>query len=301
MRAPAFAFVGAAALLAGCNGETRAPQQGASASGGARQDGPAMAIVRLPTPPESTLKDDPLSRSVRRGRALLAATRDSLPRHVGNDLRCNSCHLDEGTRAYSMPYVGVYARYPQYRSRRGAVELIEERVNDCFVRSMNGRSLDPESRDIRDIVSYFKWLSTGIAVGKRVVGQGIDSIVPPNVPNEARGATVFVTQCARCHGPDGAGAQVVTMPGVYAPPLWGPRSFNIGAGMARLRVTAAFVRSNMPFDKPGTLTPQDAFDVAAFMNGHERPDFAGKENDWPNGDPPSDVTYKTRAKSDSRP
>jgi thiosulfate dehydrogenase len=68
-----------------------------------------------------------------------------------------------------------------------------------------------------------------------------------------------------------------------------------------LLVTAAFVRSNMPFDKPGTLTPQDAFDVAAFMNGHERPDFAGKENDWPNGDPPSDVTYKTRAKSDSRP
>jgi thiosulfate dehydrogenase len=86
---------------------------------------------------------------------------------------------------------------------------------------------------------------------------------------------------------------------VYAPPLWGPRSFNVGAGMARLQVTAAFVRSNMPFDTPGTLTSQDAFDVAAFMNGHERPDFAGKENDWPKGDPPPDSPYKTKAKPKS--
>jgi thiosulfate dehydrogenase len=250
-------------------------------------------------PAESTLKDDPFSRSVRRGRALIAATRDSLPGNVGNDLRCNSCHLDEGTRAYSMPYVGVYARYPQYRSRRGGVELIEDRINDCFIRSMNGRPLDPEGRDVRDIVSYFKWVSSGIAVGQRVTGQGIDSIVPPPVPNGARGATVFVAQCVRCHGADGEGAPVVTMPGVFAPPVWGARSFNIGAGMARLRVTAAFVRSSMPFDKPGTLTPQDAFDVAAFMNGHERPDFAAKDADWPKGDPPPDVAYRTKAKPKS--
>lgn len=261
---------------------------------------PATPVVqRLPVPAESTLKDDPFSRSVRRGRALIAATRDSLPGNVGNDLRCNSCHLDEGTRAYSMPYVGVYARYPQYRSRRGGVELIEDRINDCFIRSMNGRPLDPEGRDVRDIVSYFKWVSSGIAVGQRVTGQGIDSITPPLVPNEAHGATVFVAQCARCHGANGEGAPVVTMPGVFAPPLWGARSFNIGAGMARLRVTAAFVRSSMPFDKPGTISPQDAFDLAAFMNGHERPDFAAKEADWPKGDPPSDVAYRTSAKKKS--
>jgi thiosulfate dehydrogenase len=267
-----------------------------------RPGAPVPALdSRLATPAESTLKDDPFSRSVRRGRALLAATRDSLPQNVGNDLRCNNCHLDQGTRAYSMPYVGVYARYPQYRSRRGAVELIEDRINDCFIRSMNGRALNPEGRDIRDIVSYFKWVSSGIAVGQRVPGQGIDSILPPPAPDATHGATLFVAQCARCHGPDGAGAQVVTMPGVYAPPLWGPRSFNVGAGMARLQVTAAFVRSSMPFDKPGTLTPQDAFDVAAFVNAHQRPDFDGKENDWPKGNPPPDVTYKTKAKSGSQP
>ncbi|HEX5970635.1 MAG TPA: hypothetical protein VFY85_01845, partial [Gemmatimonadaceae bacterium] len=31
--------------------------------------------------------------SIRRGHALLIATRDSLPGHVGNNLRCTSCHL----------------------------------------------------------------------------------------------------------------------------------------------------------------------------------------------------------------
>lgn len=253
------------------------------------------AVRRLPSPPASTLGDDALSRAVRRGRALLAATRDSLPAHVGNALRCNSCHLDEGTRAHSMPYVGVYARYPQYRSRRAAVELIEDRVNDCFARSMNGTALDPAGADMRDIVAYLAWLSRGVAVGEPMRGQGLDSIVPPLAGDSARGAFVFVAQCVRCHGGNGEGGMVPTSPGLSAPPLWGARSFNIGAGMARLRVTAAFVRTNMPFDAPGTLTPQQAFDVAAFVNAHPRPDFAGKENDWPRGNPPPDVAYRTKA------
>ena len=278
------AAVLALALLAGC----------------APRAEPPPVVVHLDTPPESTLKDDAFSRAVRRGRALLAHTRDSLPGNVGNDLRCNSCHLDEGLRAYSMPYVGVYARYPQYRSRRAAVELIEDRINDCFVRSMNGRPLDAEGLDIRDIVSYFKWLSGGIAVGARVPGQGIDSIVPPLAPNAVRGATVFVAQCVRCHGARGEGAQVATMPGVYAPPLWGPRSYNVGAGMARVRVTAAFVRRNMPFDMPGTLSPQDAFDVAAYVSAQPRPDYAVKRHDWPNGDAPPDAAYKTSATAETR-
>ena len=283
----ALALVGTGLLLTSCQRPAAEP--------------PPSAVQRLPSPPESTLKDDALSRAVRRGRALLADTRDSLPAHVGNALRCNSCHLDEGTRAFSMPYVGVYARYPQYRSRRAAVELIEDRINDCFVRSMNGKPLDPAGPDMRDIAAYLAWLSRGITVGQRIPGQGIDSIVPPLAGDSARGALVFLTHCVRCHGAGGEGAQVPTSPGLYAPPLWGARSFNIGAGMARLRVTAAFVRTNMPFDAPGTLSPQQAFDVAAYVNAHARPDFEGKEGDWPRGDPPPDVAYRTRAARASPP
>src|SRR6476469_5381302 len=78
---------------------------------------------------------------IRRGRALLIATRDSLPQHVGGNLRCTSCHLNEGRQADAIPLVGVTARYPQYRSRNGAMSSLEDRIDDCFERSMNGSAL----------------------------------------------------------------------------------------------------------------------------------------------------------------
>jgi thiosulfate dehydrogenase len=65
--------------------------------------------------------------------------------------------------------------------------------------------------------------------------------------------------------------------------------------MGRRNTFTSFVRYNMPFDRPGSLTDQQAYDVAAFVLSHPRPDLAGKENDWPNGDPPPDVAYPTTA------
>ena len=75
------------------------------------------------------------------------------------------------------------------------------------------------------------------------------------------------------------------------PPLWGPRSFNIGAGMARVNTAAAFVKANMPFGQDNTLTDQDAFDVSAFFTHQPRPDFEAKLRDWPKGDKPKDARY----------
>jgi thiosulfate dehydrogenase len=184
-----------------------------------------------------------------------------------------------------MPWVGVYARFPQYRSRVGAVQVIEDRIDDCFERSMNGRRLPRDGRDMRDIVSYLAFLSRGVPVGADVEGQGLPKM-KPLVPDTARGRAVFVAQCARCHGADGRGIPP-------APPLWGPKSFNIGAGMSRLNTAASFIRHVMPQDRPGTLTDQQSYDVAAYVNAHPRPDFARKAFDWPTGDAPSDVAYPT--------
>jgi thiosulfate dehydrogenase len=217
---------------------------------------------------------------------LLIATRDSLPGHVGNKLRCTSCHLDEGRRQ-SGSWIGVFARYPQYRSRSGVVETIEYRVNDCFRRSMNGTALDPEGADMRDIVTYFAFLSHGVTVSPPAASTRLQkwSVFKGDT---AAGARVYATSCAKCHGPQGEGTAV-------APPVWGPQSYNVGAGMSRVRTAAEFISRNMPFDAPGTLTDQQSFDVAAYVNAHARPDFRGKENDWPNGDPPPDVAYPTRS------
>lgn len=240
----------------------------------------------LVPPADSEIPAGPLGVSIHRGQALLLATRDSLPAHVGNLLRCVSCHLDEGRRANGS-WVGVYGRYPQYRSRSGRVVTIEDRVNGCFQRSMNGTALPAGSPDMRDIVSYLAFLSWRMPAGPAAGASGRERFASLRA-DTAAGRVIFDGVCTRCHGDAGQGTAV-------APPLWGPESFNIGAGMARVRTAAAFIRDNMPFDRPGSLTDQQAFDVAAIVVAQPRPDFPGKEYDWPNGDPPPDVAYPTRA------
>ena len=249
--------------------------------------------VAFRAPTEAEVKDSLVLAALRRGRAILANTRDSLPANVGNRLRCVSCHMGDGLVANKMPWVGVYARFPQYRSRSASVEVIEDRINDCFERSMNGKPLARDSRTMRDIVTYFAFLSYGVPVGAQVEGQGLPRL-DPLAGDTARGKALFAARCATCHGADGQGG--TPAPGaVVGTPLWGPHSYTIGAGMARVRTAAAFIKIAMPFDNPGTLTPQQAFDVATYIDSRPRPDFPGKANDWPNGDQPPDVAYPTKA------
>jgi len=140
---------------------------------------------------------------------------------------------------------------------------------------------------MRDIVAYMAFLSRGVPVGGNVEGQGLPKM-KPLAGDTSRGATLFATRCATCHGVSGGGTPA-------GPPVWGSRSYNIGAGMARVRTAASFIRYNMPLDHPGTLTDQDAFDVATYVDTRPRPDFPGKEKDWPRGDAPPDLNYPTLA------
>ena len=250
--------------------------------------------VPFRVPAESEVKDTVVLAAIRRGRAILSNTRDSLPKNVGNRLRCVSCHMGDGQQPNKMPFVGVYARFPQYRPRSATVEIIEDRINDCFERSMNGKALPRDSRPMRDIVAYLAFLSYGIPVGAQVEGQGVARL-EPLVGDTARGRELFKSKCTQCHGADGQGGRADTSVAIVGPPVWGPQSFNVGAGMARLRTAAAFIHVAMPYDNPGSLTPQQAFDVAAYVTSRPRPDFARKAGDWPNGDPPPDVAYPTTA------
>ena len=196
----------------------------------------------------------------------------------------------------------MYSRFPQYRSRNAKINLIHDRINDCFQRSLNGKPLAVGGADMADVVAYLAFLSRGVAPPGEVAGQGFRKMTPLP-PDTASGRLVYTGQCARCHGADGQGMPnpvAGALPRVY-PPLWGSGSFSIGAGMARVRNAASFVRYNMPFDLPGTLTDQEAFDVAGYMLSHSRPDFGPKALDWPKGDPPPDVAYPTNAAKRSTP
>src|SRR5436853_711332 len=256
-------------------------------AGACRADRPSAAAPQaLRGPADSLIPDGPLGAAIRRGRALLVATAESLPAHVGNKLRCVSCHLDGGRRS-SGSWVGVFARYPQYRARSATVETLQYRINDCFRRSMNGLPLATDGADMRDIVAYLWFLSRAVPVAPAPMSNRLAKWAALSA-DTAAGARVYATSCVKCHGAEGEGTAV-------APPVWRAHSYNIGAGMAGGRTAAAVLRDNMPFDQPATLTDQEALDVAAYVNAHARSDFADKINNWPNGDAPPDVAYPTAA------
>jgi thiosulfate dehydrogenase len=244
-------------------------------------------------PAVDSTPDDPFEASAFRGLAILTHTRDSLPDFVGSNLNCTSCHLDEGRRPGAAPLVGVAARYPKYVDRVDAVVTIEDRVNFCLTRSLSGTKLPNDSREMADIVAYLNVISRGVPLGEHVRGEGMKAL-PELVGDSARGRGLFRENCARCHGSDGSGIGVV-------PALWGKSSYSIGASMARVGRAAAFIHANMPFDRPGTLTDQQAYDISAYINSMMRPDLPGKENDWPQGKAPSDVPYETRGHTPKSP
>ena len=281
----------ALAGLLGCSIEQRSPRSAppSDESEAAKARGKEVVQASPALPSDADIPEGPLGLSIRRGRALLQHTRDSLPRYAASELRCFSCHLREGTQAGALALIGVYSRFPQYRDRNGLVNLLEDRINDCFERSLNGKALPRDGREMRDLIAYFAFISRGVAPPGEFPGSALRRL-DPLPADTGRGRVVFAEACARCHGADGGGTPL-------APAVWGPRSFNIGAGMARLRSAAAFIRDNMPNDRAVVLTDQQAFDVAGYVVSRPRPDFARKASDWPNGNPPPDVAYPTRAAS----
>jgi len=61
--------------------------------------------------------------------------------------------------------------------------------------------------------------------------------------------------------------------------------------MARINTAASFIHALMPIDRAQQLTPQQAFDVATYINTRPRPDFAPKVHDWPHGGKPPGADY----------
>jgi thiosulfate dehydrogenase len=210
--------------------------------------------------------------------------------YVGNGLSCSSCHLEAGQKAYAAPWVGLWGVFPEYRSRNGRVITLQDRVNDCFLRSMNGKALPYDSDEMRGILAYIWWLSRDVPTGVPVQGRGFARVPATHPPNLTRGEIVYAEKCAQCHGADGQGREGASGEYVF-PALWGRKSFNIGAGMARLGNAAGFVKTNMPVGQENTLSNEDALDVAAYFTRKPRPDFPAKSHDWPMGDKPDDVPY----------
>lgn len=252
------------------------------------QSSPPRPEAEFKVPAESSIPAGPLGDAIRNGKLLLTETHQRLPKNVGNKLTCSNCHLGAGTTPKASPWVGIWGVFPEYRTRSAKINSLQQRVNDCFERSMNGKALAYDSKEMNDILAYMQWASSGVPTGVNVKGRGFGPINRELKPDSEKGKAVYAAKCASCHGPNGEGMKLPN--GAYSfPPVWGKDSFNVGAGMARTYTAAAFVKHNMPLGQPNTLSDQEAVNVAEFFTHQPRPDFAGKTKDWPKGDKPKDA------------
>src|SRR5690625_3534783 len=243
------------------------------------------------TPPamEDLDPDDPMTEAIEYGEEIFNETNVVLPENVGNELSCQSCHADGGL-SQSSSMVGVTAAYPQYRPREGITFTLEDRINGCMIRSMNGEMIPSDSEEMRALISYLTYISEGVEIGAErpwVTVNSMDEVPEPNVEN---GEELYEKKnCLSCHGDDGQGTGANT-----GPALWGDDSFNDGAGMGRLTKMAGYLQNNMPIGAEYELTDQEAADLAAYILMHDRPVWEGHDEDFPNGNRPTDIITQDR-------
>ncbi len=231
----------------------------------------ATATPKVPwSPPDAArIPAGPLGESIRMGRNIIIDTPKYAASYVGNKMKCADCHLKNGTQADAAPLAGLTTVFPAFSKRDGRVITMERRIQECFERSENGTPPPSDSPQMVAMVAYMNWLSRGVPMGSTIEGRGFVHLKAPAQVSAAAGQKIYAQSCAPCHGANGGG-----IAGTF-PALWGPDSFNDGAGMSHVEKMAAFVKPNMPQNAPGSLSVQQAFDVAAFVTSKPRPHYRG--------------------------
>jgi thiosulfate dehydrogenase len=230
-------------------------------------------------PQHNSYPAGPFGESIRNGEAIYTLTNSNQTSadYVGNKQQCVNCHLNAGRLANSAPMWASWPAYPAYRKKNNKVNDMTMRIQGCFTYSMNAQSSKQgsapaaDSKPIIDLMAYMYWMSTGVPTGEnKMAGRGYPKFKETKLGfDPLRGKKVYQASCATCHGDDGQG--VVRNGETLFPPLWGKNAYNWGAGMHNVNKAAFFIKANMPLGMPNSLSEQQAWDVAAYINSHERP------------------------------
>jgi thiosulfate dehydrogenase len=322
--APAIGLVVAIACCAGCSRTPRpTTRSGVPLSGPLIPSHTTMVTAwDLPKDPltDRSLDDSRLSSDVRLGFRIFTNTPAEAARFTPSKVSCSNCHLNAGQRERSLPLVGVAGMFPEYNRRAGRLYSLTDRIIDCFLRSENatgrtpsvvdGESLEDRealptatSREVLALAAYITWLSRGTEVGSNPTWRGQNTIasgrlIPVARLDRQKGEAIFTDRCTTCHGADGQGVAIGDKkPG----PLWGPDSWNDGAGAARVYTLAGIIRYAMPYLDPGSLSDEDAQHVAAFITSKPRPAYPTKDQDYRTEKLPPDAVYYPPRESQKPP
>jgi thiosulfate dehydrogenase len=229
------------------------------------------AIVDIPEDKQGDL--------VKLGRRIFIDTANLARRYGGNQLSCANCHLSEGRKPNAAPMWAAWGRYPRVGDGEGEVQTFEGQVQDCFHFNLNGQSPPLDSPEMQALVAYSQWLATDAPTRAELPGQGFGgSETLAGAPQGAaagagsaqRGQALYRAQCLVCHGSEGEGV-ARGKGGYHFPPLWGDESWSAGSGFARPAALAAYLQANMPLGRGGSLSAQQAADLAAYLLAQPRP------------------------------
>jgi thiosulfate dehydrogenase len=244
--------------------------------------GPASAGGSLPDPATAEYG----RRLLRETASLLGPDQaDPAMRYTGSRLACASCHLEIGTKPGTLSLLKTSSRYPRFSGRDGRVGDLRDRINGCMQRSMNGHPLPRDSVEMIAMETYILNLGDrflAMSESRRAPSEAPPFVEPDRAADIDAGRVVYEENCEVCHGIDGAGLKATSDPrdGYLFPPLWGPDSFNDGAGMHRVLTAARFIKARMPLGK-AELSDDQAYDVAAYINSQPRPEMADLDRDYP--------------------
>lgn len=221
-------------------------------------------------PPDDKIPNNEFGAMVKLGRDIFHDTQRNAKQFVGNSLQCSNCHIDAGRLANSAPLWAAYVAFPTYRAKNAHVNTFQERMQGCFLYSMNGKAPALGDKVLVAIESYAYYLAKGAPTGANLPGRGYPKIPKVAKLDYANGQQVYAQKCALCHGVDGQGQRAADGTTVF-PPLWGKDSFNWGAGMGSITNATGFIKANMPLSQGNTLSDQEAWDVATYIDSQERP------------------------------
>lgn len=229
------------------------------------------------------IPNTPEGKLIKLGKFLFDNTDVLYGQYTTNSLRCADCHLQHGTDRFALPVYNSVPKNPVFDKDKQMYTSLTNNIANCFMMSLNGVSPNSQSKPMLALRSYIQWLGKSIPQNSIVKHKDVKYIkLPTDYTQDLdkvkynRGQKIYEKKCAFCHGTNGEGEFDTTIVKgkkrlrYVFPALWGRYSYSWGSKMSQIDTAAAFIKYAMPMNGH-KLTDRQAWDVALFINSHERP------------------------------
>ncbi len=207
--------------------------------------------------------------------------------YINSKLQCVNCHRKgkdgrAGTTNKIGTFIGTATSFPAYSKRYKDIISLQNRIDGCFRRCLNGTKSVVNTKVGIAVESYITWLSTGLPINMSSKAPRTPSKIEmwdrdrnkfsslfkkATHKNYINGKKLYVKKCALCHGINGEGVE-------SSPPVWGDRSYTADGSMAKLPNGATWIKDNMPLDN-ANLSDQEVIDITLFINAQPRMSYRG--------------------------